>query len=101
MTKQELHSNCRELIAIKKLIDHLLSREKHLKKIIEPHVTKDSPIKIGGAKIYIYECEGNKSFCRQKVLDYVERKYTPKLVAEIDRACTKIGPRIRRVQVKF
>ena len=99
MDKDELEENASRLIYVKKSIAEL-EEEKEIITNMEPHVGLVEPLLMLDGVIYLYAEKTKKTFNRQQVLEYIEKKYGVEVAGDIDSNCTKKKRMAKRLHVK-
>ena len=100
MDKDEVNEKANRLIYVKKSIAELEEEEIEIKDVLEPHVGLVEPLLMLDGVIYLYAEKTKKTFNRQQVLEYIEKKYGVEVARDIDSNCTKKKRMAKRLHVK-
>ena len=100
MDKDEVNEKANRLIYVKKSIAELEEEEIEIKDVLEPHVGLVEPLLMLEGVIYLYAEKTKKTFNRQQVLEYIEKKYGVEVALDVDRNCTKKKRMAKRLHVK-
>ena len=99
MDKDELDKKANRLIYVKKTIAEL-EEEIEIKDELEPHVGLVEPLLMLEGVIYLSAEKTKKTFNRQQVLEYIEKKYGVEVALDVDRNCTQKKRMAKRLHVK-
>jgi hypothetical protein len=100
MDKDEVDAKANRLIYVKKSIAEFEEEEIEIKDVLEPHVGLVTPLLMPDGKIYLYAEKTKKTFNRQQVLEYIEKKYGIEVARDVDINCTKTKRMAKRLHVK-
>ena len=100
MDNDELNKKANRLIYVKKSIAELEEEEIEIKDVLEPHVGLVEPLLMLDGVIYLYAEKTKKTFNRQQVLEYIEKKYGIEVARDVDINCTKTKCMAKRLHVK-
>ena len=100
MDKDEVDAKANRLIYVKKSIAEFEEEEIEIKDELEPHVGLVKPLLMPDGKIYLYAEKTKKTFNRQQVLEYIEKKYGIEVARDVDINCTKTKRMEKRLHVK-
>ena len=100
MDKDEVNEKANRLIYVKKSIAELEEEEIEIKDVLEPHVGLVEPLLMLDGVIYLYAEKTKKTFNRQQVLEYIEKKYGIEVARDVDINCTKMKRMAKRLHVK-
>ena len=99
MDKEKLDEKANRLIYVKKSIAEL-EEEIEIKETLGPHVGLVEPLLMLEGVIYLYAEKTKKTFNRQQVLEYLEKKYGVEVARDVDANCTKKKRMAKRLHVK-
>ena len=100
MDKDEVNEKANRLIYVKKSIAEFEEEEIELKEELEPHVGSVEPLLMPDGMIYFYSEKTKKTFNRQQVLEYIEKRYGIEVARDVDINCTKTKRMAKRLHVK-